>query len=437
MFETLKNAFKNKDVRRKLLITLALLFIYRLGCWIPIPGIDPVAYAGASGSGDGLLGLLNGITGSALENGALFAIGITPYINASIILQLLTVAIPRLQEYQKQGDDGKRKITQITRYITIALALAQSIGVTISYARAGALSTDVFGPMSQTWLIGMFVCVLMVMGSMLTMWLGERITDYGVGNGISLLIFVGIIASAGIAIVKKFQDIVAGGTKGQMAAWELVGFVLMVVAVFLLIVFVDLAERRVPVQYAKQIKGRKQYGGQSTFIPIKLNASGVMPIIFATALITFPQMIAQLVAPNSGFYAWWMKWLGAGSWIYAILVALLILFFSYFYAQIEFNPEDISRNIQQYGGFINGIRPGKPTTDYLARISKRLTLFGAIFLAFIALVPSVVFAAVLDDPTLVNAFSATGMLIVVSVALEFNKQLQSQLMMKQYKGFLK
>lgn len=437
MFETLKNAFKNKDVRRKLLITLALLFIYRLGCWIPIPGIDPVAYAGASGSGDGLLGLLNGITGSALENGALFAIGITPYINASIILQLLTVAIPRLQEYQKQGDDGKRKITQITRYITIALALAQSIGVTISYARAGALSTDVFGPMSQTWLIGMFVCVLMVMGSMLTMWLGERITDYGVGNGISLLIFVGIIASAGLAIVKKFQDIVAGGTKGQMAAWELVGFVLMVVAVFLLIVFVDLAERRVPVQYAKQIKGRKQYGGQSTFIPIKLNASGVMPIIFATALITFPQMIAQLVAPNSGFYAWWMKWLGAGSWIYAILVALLILFFSYFYAQIEFNPEDISRNIQQYGGFINGIRPGKPTTDYLARISKRLTLFGAIFLAFIALVPSVVFAAVLDDPTLVNAFSATGMLIVVSVALEFNKQLQSQLMMKQYKGFLK
>ncbi len=437
MFETLKNAFKNKDVRRKLLITLALLFIYRLGCWIPIPGIDPVAYAGASGSGDGLLGLLNGITGSALENGALFAIGITPYINASIILQLLTVAIPRLQEYQKQGDDGKRKITQITRYITIALALAQSIGVTISYARAGALSTDVFGPMSQTWLIGMFVCVLMVMGSMLTMWLGERITDYGVGNGISLLIFVGIIASAGIAIVKKFQDIVAGGTKGQMAAWELVGFVLMVVAVFLLIVFVDLAERRVPVQYAKQIKGRKQYGGQSTFIPIKLNASGVMPIIFATALITFPQMIAQLVAPNSGFYAWWMKWLGAGSWIYAILVALLILFFSYFYAQIEFNPEDISRNIQQYGGFINGIRPGKPTTDYLARISKRLTLFGAIFLAFIALVPSVVFAAVLKEPTLVNAFSATGMLIVVSVALEFNKQLQSQLMMKQYKGFLK
>lgn len=432
MFETLRNALKNKEVRTKLLITIALLFIYRLGCWIPIPGINAAAYADQV-SGDSLLGLLSGITGSALTNGALFAIGITPYINASIILQLLTVAIPRLQEYSKQGDDGKRKITQITRYITIALALAQSIGVTVSYANSGALSTDVFGPMTQTWVIGMFVCILMIMGSMLTMWLGERITDYGVGNGISLLIFVGIISSAGLAIIAKFQEM-AGGS--EMAIWELLGFLLLVIAIFTLIIFVDLAERRVPVQYAKQIKGRKQYGGQSTFIPVKVNASGVLPIIFATAIITFPQMIAQLFAPNSGFYAWWMRWLGAGTWAYSILVALLILFFSYFYAQIQFNPEDISRNIQQYGGFINGIRPGKPTTEYLARISKRLTLFGAIFLAFIALVPSVIFAALLDS-TLVNAFSATGMLIVVSVALEFDKQLQSLMMMKQYKGFLK
>ena len=436
MFETLKNAFKNKEVRTKLLITIALLFIYRLGCWIPIPGISPAAYQNNITS-DSLLGLLSGITGSALSNGALFAIGITPYINATIILQLLTVAIPRLQEYQKQGDDGKKKITQITRYITIILAMAQSIAITVSFANADALSTDVFGPMTQEWVIGMFVCVLMIMGSMLTMWLGERITDYGVGNGISMLIFVGIIASAGLAIIAKFDVVVGGGEQATFAIWELVGFAIMVVAVFMLIVFVDLAERRVPVQYAKQIKGRKQYGGQSTYIPIKVNASGVLPIIFATALITFPQMIAQLVAPGSGFVAWWQKWLGAGTPIYSVLVALLILFFSYFYAQIQFNPEDISRNIQQYGGFINGIRPGKPTTDYLSRISKRLTLFGAIYLAFIALVPSVIFAAVLQDATLVSAFSATGMLIVVSVALEFDKQLQSLLMMKQYKGFLK
>ena len=436
MFETLKNAFKNKDVRRKILITLALLFIYRLGCWVPIPGIDAIGYASATeGNADGLLGLLNGITGSALSNGALFAIGITPYINASIILQLLTVAIPRLQEWQKQGDDGKKKITQVTRYITLGLAAAQAAAVTVSYARADALSTTIFGPMTQSWVIGIFVAVIMIMGSMLTMWLGERITDYGIGNGISLLIFVGIIATAGHSIVATIQSSVAGD---EMAIWQLVGFVIMVVAVFMLIVFIDGAERRVPVQYAKQIKGRKQYGGQSTFIPIKVNASGVMPIIFSTALITFPQMIAQLVAPNSSFYIWWATWLGAGSWLYAIFVALLILGFSYFYAGIEFNPEDISRNIQQYGGFINGIRPGKPTTEYLSRISKRLTLFGAIFLAFIALVPSVIFAAVLGNTSsLVNAFSATGMLIVVSVALEFEKQLQSQLMMKQYKGFLK
>lgn len=433
MFETLKNAFKNKEVRRKIFITLALLFIYRLGCWIPIPGIDAAAYSSEISS-DSLLSLMSGITGSALSNGALFAIGITPYINSSIILQLLTVAIPRLQEYQKQGDEGKKKITQITRYITVGLALAQSIGITVSYANAGAISNDVFGPMTQEWLICIFVCVIMIAGSMLTMWLGERITDYGIGNGISLLIFVGIVSSAGLAIISKFQEAFGGD---DMAIWELIGFALMVIVIFFIIVFVDLAERRVPVQYAKQIKGRKQYGGQSTYIPVKLNASGVMPIIFATALITFPQMIAQLFAPNSSFYAWWMKWLGAGTPIYSVLVALLILFFSYFYAQIEFNPEDISRNIQQYGGFINGIRPGKPTTEYLSRISKRLTLFGALFLAFIALVPSLVFSLVLKDATLVNAFSATGLLIVVSVALELEKQLQSQLMMKQYKGFLK
>lgn len=434
MFETLKNAFKNKEVRTKILITIGLLFIYRLGCWIPIPGIDAAALD-AQMSSDSLLGLLSGITGNALRNGALFAIGVTPYINASIILQLLTVAIPRLQEYSKQGDEGRKKITQITRYITIVLALAQSIAVTVSYANAGGLSVDVFGGyMTQEWLIGMFVCVLMITGAMLTMWLGERITDYGIGNGISLLIFVGIISSAGIAIISKFQEAFGGN---EMAIWELIGFAIMVIAVFMLIVFVDTAERRIQVQYPKQIKGRKQYGGQSTYIPVKLNASGVMPIIFATALITFPQMIAQMVAPTSEFYAWWQKWLGAGTPIYSVLVALLILFFSYFYAQIEFNPEDISRNIQQYGGMINGIRPGKPTTEYLSRISKRLTLFGALFLMIIALVPSVVFAAVLSDATLVNAFSATGMLIVVSVALEFDKQLQSQLMMKQYKGFLK
>ncbi|MCH5350654.1 MAG: preprotein translocase subunit SecY [Clostridiales bacterium] len=440
MFETLKNAFKNKEVRTKILITIGLLFIYRLGCWIPIPGLNfgalDAAFTSEGGvfSENGLLGLLSGVTGNALKNGALFAIGVTPYINASIILQLLTVAIPKLQEYSKQGDEGKKKITLITRIITLVLAIAQSIAISVSFYRAGAFYTDVFGPLTNDGAIGFFIAVLMVTGAMLTMWLGERITDYGIGNGISLLIFVGIISSAGLAIIAKFQEWFGGS---ETAPWELVGFLLLVIAIFMLIVFVDTAERRVQVQYAKQIKGRKMYGGQSTYIPVKLNASGVLPIIFATALITFPQMIAQMINNASDFSQWWNKWLGAGTPIYSVLVALLILFFSYFYAQIEFNPEDISRNIQQYGGVIKSVRPGKPTTEYLSRISKRLTLFGAIFLAFIALVPSVIFAAVLQDATLVNAFSATGMLIVVSVALELNKQLQSQLMMKQYKGFLK
>ena len=301
MFETLKNAFKNKEVRTKILITLALLFIYRLGCWIPVPGINPEIFQSETGT-DSLLGLIGAVTGNALQNGALFAIGITPYINASIILQLLTVAIPRLQEYSKQGDEGKKKITQITRYITIALATIQSVGIVVSYATSGALSTNLFGPMTQDWLVGMFVCIILIAGSMLTMWLGERITDYGVGNGISLIIFVGIISSAGLSIIDRFQAWFGVGdytSPSETAPWELLTFLLLVIAIFMLIVFVELAERRVPVQYAKQIKGRKQYGGQSTYIPIKVNASGVLPIIFATAIITFPQMIAQMIAPAS------------------------------------------------------------------------------------------------------------------------------------------
>ena len=286
-------------------------------------------------------------------------------------------------------------------------------------------------------MVGIFVAVMLIAGAMFTLWLGERITENGMGNGISLLIFVGILASAGLSIIAKFSEAIGGS---QTAIWELLGFVLMVIVIFALIVFVDLAERKIPVQYAKQIKGRKQYGGQSTYIPLKVNASGVLPIIFATAIITFPQLIAQMFI-NTGegaqnFYAWWVKWLGSGTPIYSVCVGLLILFFCYFYAQIQFNPEEVARNIQQYGGFIPGIRPGKPTYEYLVRISKRITLFGAIYLAFIAIVPSLIFSLVLDS-TLVNALSATGMLIVVSVALEFDKQLESQLMMKQYKGFLK
>lgn len=438
MFQTLVNAFKNKDVRKKILITIGLLFIYRIGCWLPVPGINASVYS-SSLSDDSILGLLSMITGGALTNGAFLAIGISPYINASIIIQLLTIAIPALERYSKQGDEGRKKINKITRYFTLGLAAAQATGIVISFNQSSAISTTIFGSLNmQAWLVSIFVAVIMIGGSMFTMWLGERITEIGVGNGISLLIFVGILSTAGTSIIAVITAWVQG--TDEMAPWALLVFVLLVLLIFAFIVFVDLAERKIPVHYAKQIKGRKQYGGQTTYIPIKVNASGVLPIIFSTAILSFPQLVCSIFLPaDNWFYVGWMKWVGVGTPIYSVLVGLLILFFSYFYAQIQFNPEEVARNIQQYGGNITGLRAGKQTSDYLAKINKRLTLFGAIFLAIIAIVPSIIFNYVFSGTaaTLVNAFSATGMLIVVSVALEFEKQLQSQLMMKQYRGFLK
>lgn len=437
MFQTLANAFKNKDVRRKILITLALMFIYRLGCWLPIPGINGETYQGAASGTGSILDLLGMITGGALQNGAFLAIGISPYINASIIIQLLTVAIPKLEAYSKQGEEGRKKINKITRVTTLILAVAQAAGIIVNFSRADAISTGLFGIAMPEWLVCMFVCVILIAGSMFTMWLGERITEIGVGNGISLLIFVGILSTAGISIIAVITAWVEGDI---YAPWQLLAFALLVVVIFTFIVFVDLAERKIPVHYAKQIKGRKQYGGQTTYIPIKVNASGVLPIIFSTAILSFPQLVCSLfLSETNGFYVWWQKWLGVGQPIYSVLVGLLILFFSFFYARIQFNAEEVARNIQQYGGNITGLRPGKQTSDYLQKINNRLTLFGAIFLAIIAIVPSIIFNFVFSGAStaLVNAFSATGMLIVVSVALEFQKQLESQLMMKQYRGFLK
>lgn len=440
MFQTLVNAFKNKDVRRKILITIGLLFIYRLGCWMPVPGINGEIYAQSlQSSPNTIMGLLSMITGGALQNGAFLAIGISPYINASIIIQLLTIAIPALERYSKQGDEGRKKINQITRIVTLILAVAQATGIVISFNNEAAISTNIFGTTMPSWLVCIFVGAILIGGSMFTMWLGERITEIGIGNGISLLIFVGILSTAGTSIIAVLTESVAG--TDPTAIWAFLTFIVLVVLIFAFIVFVDLSERKIPVHYAKQIKGRKQYGGQTTFIPIKINASGVLPIIFSTAILSFPQLVCSIfLKPDNVFYMWWMEWVGVGTPIYSVLVGLLILFFSYFYAQIQFNPEEVAKNIQQYGGTITGLRSGKQTSDYLGRINKRLTLFGAIFLAIIAIVPAIIFNFVFKtgvSSSLINAFSATGMLIVVSVALEFEKQLQSQLMMKQYRGFLK
>lgn len=427
MLNTLINAFKEKEIRKKMLLTLLMLLVFRIGCFIPVPGIASDSFQNLA-SND-FFSVMSTITGGSLANGTLFALGILPFINAFIIMQLLTLVIPALDRLSKQGEDGRKKITQITRYAAILLAVIQGVGICLAWG------TDMFDATFGSQRLSMaLVIVMLVGGSCLVMWIGDRITEYGIGNGTSLIIFVGILASAGQALVTAFKNIGDGDVAKNV--WLIIAFLLVVLFVFVFIIFVDLAERKITIQYAKQIKGNKMYGGQSTHIPMKVNASGVMPIIFASSFLMFPQMIASFW-PQSKFYLWWAKWLGIGTPIYIALMCLLILFFSFFYSQIQFNPEDISRNIQQNGGFIPGIRPGRPTSDFLKRINNRITLFGAIFLAIVALVPSVVFAALGQSNGLSNAFSATGLLIVVSVAMEFDTQLQNQLMMKHYKGFLK
>lgn len=434
MFKTLGSAFKNREIRKSIIITLLLLLVYRLGCYLPTPGLSSSLYADiAKNDTTGVLSLLNTVTGSALSNAAIFALGVTPYINSSIIVQLLAVAIPPLERLSKEGDEGREKINLITKIVALVLALAQGLGIVLGLG--SGYVDPIFGS-KLTWLTSVLIVIVLMAGTCFTIWLGDKITEQGVGNGLSLIIFVGIIATAAQSLVNSIKNV--GNDLGYL--WELIGFLVLVVVIFFLIVFVDLAERKITVQYSKQIKGRKMYGGQSSYIPMKVNASGVMPIIFASAIITFPSLVMALfgVTKDSGWFAkFWFTYLGTGSIAYSVLTALLILFFAYFYATIQFNPSDVSLNIQQHGGFIPGIRQGKPTTDYLKKISHRITLFGAIFLAFIALVPSVLFSAVaVGQQGLLNSFTATGMLIVVSIAIEFQDQLDAQLMMKRHKNIL-
>ena len=439
MFETIKNAFGTKEIRRKIWATLALLLVYRIGCFVPVPGIDVSVISKAidASSAASFLNIVSTITGGSLSQGTLFALGIIPFINSFIIMQLLTLIIPKLEEMSKNGEEGRKQITQITRYVAILLGIIQAIGVAFVWKN---YINPVYG-MESNWLSMVYVVIMLVAGSVMVMWLGERITEYGVGNGTSLIIFVGIISSAGTSLLNAFRAVPTDPTK----LWNIFGFLILVLLLFAFIVFMDGGERRITVQYAKQVKGNKMYGGQSTFIPIRVNASGVMPIIFASSFIMFPQMIISFIPKlaESGFGQWWMRNMTAsgntwwGSLIYYVFMVVFIIFFAYFYSMIQFNPEDVSKNIQQYGGFIPGIRPGKPTSDYLKRINNRITLFGAIFLALICIIPTFLFNLIGKDIGLANAFSATGLLIIVSVALEFNKALESQIMMRHYKGFLK
>lgn len=419
MFKVLGNAWKVADLRKKILYTLLILLIYRLGCYIPVPGVN-AAYIASQVSNYSVLGFLDMFSGGALGNMTVFALGITPYINASIIMNLLCVAIPALERMSKEGEDGRKKVAAITRYAAVGLGLVQAIGIILSLGSEAVDSADFFNYAT--------IILCLTAGTALIMWLGERINEKGVGNGISLIIFISIISRLPSEAVTMVNNVGAG----TLSPW--VPIIIVAIAIIIIggITFVDMGERRIPVQYAKRVVGRKQYGGQSTFIPMKVNQSGVMPLIFAMTLIQFPGMIAQFW-PESDFFLWYQRWLGSGTAIYAVIYALLILFFTYFYSQIAFNPIDVSKNIQQYGGFIPGIRPGKPTSDYLAKILSRITVFGALFLAVVAAVPTL-FSTISGMNT---AMGATSLLIMVSVSLETTKQIESQMMMRHYKGFLK
>jgi preprotein translocase subunit SecY len=437
MWQTIVNAFKIKEVRNKILITIALLFVYRLGCYIPVPGVNLMAGLGEYT----FLQVMSAVSGGALQYGTFFAMGIGPYINASIIIQLLSVAIPALERLSKQGEEGRKKINAYTRILTLVLAIVQAIGIILAFkdqTQDGVQSIEfnkIFGAEGFGLVMSyIFLVTVYTAGAAFTMWLGERITDYGVSNGISLLIFAGILSTAGTSIMGVMRNFGAGGEVAMNASWTLIGFVIASILIFAAIVTVSSAERKIAVQYAKQVKGRKMYGGQSTHIPIKVNSSGVMPLIFAYSILSFPDLIISLVGGKAD--NWWSTNMGTGTIPYMVLLCVLILFFSYFYNQMQFNPDDISKSIQGNGGFIPGIRPGKPTGDYLKKVSNRITLFGAIYLAIVALVPSLIFQFI-GGQSLINVFSATGLLIVVSVALEFEQALQSQIMMKNYKGFLK
>ncbi len=430
MFKTLSNALKVKDIRNKLLIVLGIIIIYRIGCAIVCPGLNLKNYIDTGGTT--FFGLMNMLSGNALSNGSILALGVSPYITASIVIQLLTVAIPSLEKLSKQGEDGKKKMQFYTRITALVLALAQAIGIVVSFREA--IDTTVLG--LPTWVIGTGVVLLLTAGAMFTVWLGEKITQLNVvGSGMSILIFVGIIASSASAISSSVVQV----ANDLNNLWSIIVYVVAIILIFGLIVFMDSAERRIPVSYAKQIKGRKMYGGQDTYIPVKLNSSGVMPIIFATSLLTLPQLVISIFWPKSGAADWYNTYLGSGSWLYIVVLALLIFAFSFFYSLITFDTADISRRLQQQGGFVKGIRPGRETADYLKKISHRITLFGAVFLAFIALIPSLAFKAIGDYSTLnmlINAFSTTGLMIMVSVALEFDKNLEAQMFMRNYKGFL-
>lgn len=418
MLEIFRNAWKVKDLRQKILYTLLLLFIYRIGSFIPVPGVITSVFQDKI-SNSTVWSMFDIFNGGALSQFTIFATGITPYITASIVMTLLAVAVPALERLQKQGTEGRKKISQITRYVGLSLAFAQSLAIMLTSGR-GALE-------NPAWYMILFVALIHASGTAFAMWLGEHISEKGIGNGISLLIFVNIISRFPILIKSGLDAVASGNASGWLIPLVALGVLALIVA----IVIINLGERRIPVQYAKKVVGRKMYGGQSTYIPMRVNNSGVLPLIFAVTIVQFPSMILSMFFSDKAWAQAFSRTMSTGTWVYALVTALFIMGFAYFYSTIQFNPIEVSKNIQQYGGFVPGIRPGKPTSLYLSKVSNRITFFSALFLAFLAMIP-----ILLTAKTGASPIQATSLLIMVSVGLETAKQLESQMMMRHYKGFL-
>ena len=437
MFKTIKNALKTPDVRKRLLYTLILIVVFRLGCYITVPGVNNFQLAEAF-NGQGMASLIDLISGGAFSRLSIFAMSISPYITASIVIQLLGMVIPALERLTKEGgEEGRNKINRYTKMLTIVLALIEGLGIYLSYRSSGIF-------VDTTFITGATVVISLMAGTALLMWLGEQITNKGIGNGISIIIFVVIIAGLPSAITTIWNLISGTGTFSTTGLLIALGIIIGAIILVAGVVFVQQAERRVPVQYSKRVVGRKMVGAQNTNIPLKLAMAGVMPVIFASSFMTFPAMIIQMFVPNiatqSGFWNVIYNFSIATSTsnvaigysiANAIVYLLLIVGFTFFYTYATFNPAEVSNNIKKNGGFIPGIRAGKPTTDYLSSIISKLTVFGGLFLAIIAIIPML-----LRFTNLNIAFGGTSILIVVGVALETVQQLESQLVMRHYKGFL-
>lgn len=421
MLNSFQQALKVGDLRKKLLFTLLMLLVFRIGAHIPVPGINPDAIANLL-KGQ-LFGFFDIISGGAFKRFTVFAMSITPYVNASIIMQLLTVVVPKLEELNKEGEEGRKKIAQYTRYGTVLLGLIQAIGMAAALSKAGAVLNPGLGAY-------VVIAISLTAGTAMLMWIGEMITENGIGNGISLIIFCGIVARIPNQIASVGQEL----TGGLIGFFNLVLLIVVVLAVIVAVVAMNEGQRRLPIQYAKRLVGRKMYGGQSTFLPLKVNAAGVIPIIFAMSLCMFPATIGAWMSSTSAYNQFLSSYFGYGSVLYNVIYAAVIIFFTYFYVAIIFNPMDVADNIKKNGGFVPGIRPGRPTAEYIDKILSRLTMAGGIFLALIAVLPNGVIAI-----TGVTSlwFGGTALLIVVGVALDTMKQIESHLLLRSYEGFVK